>query len=127
MKVAVGLLRRGGQVLIAQRREFRDFPLTWEFPGGKVESGESLSDALIRELEEELCIIPTVGVELLHVPYPHNPSVELHFFSVVSFEGIPTMKDHNGLIWVDLIDVQKYALINNSMLLAVGAALSREQ
>lgn len=59
--VVAGLVMRDGQVLIAQRTSAQSMPLKWEFPGGKVESGESPVDALMRELREELAIEVTVG------------------------------------------------------------------
>lgn len=57
-RVVAGLLRRDGQVLLCHRRhDRRHYPDVWDLPGGRVEPGESLVDALRRELEEELGII----------------------------------------------------------------------
>ncbi len=53
-QVVVGIIIRNNQLLICQRRADQPFALQWEFPGGKVEIGEDLSTALVRELREEL-------------------------------------------------------------------------
>jgi 8-oxo-dGTP diphosphatase len=62
--VVAALIFRGGKVLVCQRRRNDTFGLQWEFPGGKVEVGESPVDALERELREELGVAATIGNEL---------------------------------------------------------------
>jgi 8-oxo-dGTP diphosphatase len=76
-------------VLICQRREDQSFPSQWEFPGGKVEPGESLTAALVRELSEELGIEARIGRELATVrhAYASGLAVKLHFFLVESYAG----------------------------------------
>ena len=59
--VAAALIVRGAEVLICQRRADQPMALQWEFPGGKIEAGESAEEALARELDEELGIQATVG------------------------------------------------------------------
>jgi 8-oxo-dGTP diphosphatase len=88
-QVVAAIILRGNQVLICQRRADQPFALQWEFPGGKQEAGESLADALRRELREELGIEATVGSELATVrhQYAEGPFVELHFLVVESFRG----------------------------------------
>lgn len=87
--VAVGILERpDGQVLFAQRPPGKAYAGYWEFPGGKIEAGESDLDALVRELHEELGIRVTRANAWLtqrHV-YPHA-HVELRFFRVTAWEG----------------------------------------
>ena len=71
--VVAGLLvNEAGLVLVSQRRSDQPLPLQWEFPGGKMESGESPKEALVRELREELGCDCTVGRvwEVLFHPYP---------------------------------------------------------
>jgi 8-oxo-dGTP diphosphatase len=80
---------RENRVLICQRTEKQAFALQWEFPGGKVEEGESLLAALVRELREELGIGAVVEREIATVQhrYAEGLGVELHFFLVREFEG----------------------------------------
>lgn len=81
------VLTEGGRVLICQRRDDQPFARQWEFPGGKVEAGETRQEALVRELREELGIAAEIGRELATVrhQYAEGLFVELHFFAVVSY------------------------------------------
>jgi 8-oxo-dGTP diphosphatase len=87
--VSAGIIYRRGQVLVGQRREADRHPLKWEFPGGKVEPGESPQAALVRELREELQIIVTVGAQLScdEHEYASGSCVRLLFFAVPTFIG----------------------------------------
>jgi 8-oxo-dGTP diphosphatase len=78
-------------LLICQRRRDGAFPLKWEFPGGKVESGETAPAGLCRELREELGIEAEIGVELYRTrhDYPGLYTVELLFYHVPAFCGTP--------------------------------------
>jgi 8-oxo-dGTP diphosphatase len=62
--VVAALITRNSQLLVCQRRHNDTHALKWEFPGGKVERGESLAEALVRELREELGVTATVGPEV---------------------------------------------------------------
>ena len=105
--VAVGiLLKANGDVLLACRPEGKPFAGYWEFPGGKVEQGESVFDALKREFEEE------VGVQILsadawcgveHV-YPHA-HVRLHFFISRAWKGEPQAREGQQLAWQGSVNV----------------------
>ncbi len=107
MLVAAAVIYRGGQVLVGQRREADRHPLKWEFPGGKVESGESPQQALIRELREELKIDATIGPELARYEheYAGGKRVELRFFAVQDFTGQPTNCIFHQIRWIALRDV----------------------
>ena len=99
--VAVAVLqRRDGRVLLAQRLTGTPFPGYWEFPGGKLEPGESPRQALARELHEEL------GIEVVRAApwltqryrYPHA-NVELAFFRVFEWHGEPHGRDGQAIAW----------------------------
>lgn len=122
MQVAIGvILNQKNEVLIGRVLPHRKYAHTWEFPGGKVEDGESCLQALTRELWEELEIIPLNAYELLLCPFPDDPLVELVFFLVASHSGIPRLKEHQALAWVPINSVYTYQLINTPMMDAVFA------
>jgi 8-oxo-dGTP diphosphatase len=89
IEVAAGLLRDGELILVCQRRADGAHPLRWEFPGGKVEPGESPDGCLERELYEELAIHATVGTRLASVEYqyPDGAHVRVHFFAITAHRG----------------------------------------
>ena len=91
IQVVAAIIEREGRILIGQRQATQSHPLKWEFPGGKVEPGESPEQALTRELEEELAIRNARGEELLRYDYeyPGKRAIKLIFFRVTSYEGDP--------------------------------------
>lgn len=102
--VAVGvLIRPDGRFLLTSRPEGKVYAGYWEFPGGKVEPGESIEAALRRELHEELGItIGTSGAwkeEL--VDYPHA-LVRLHFRKVFEWQGEFQMREGQAMAWESL-------------------------
>lgn len=105
--VAVGVLMRAdGDVLLAQRPAGKHYAGYWEFPGGKVEPGEEIFEALKREFLEELGVAissaePWCGVE--HV-YPHA-HVRLHFFISRKWEGEPQSLEGQAFAWQGKVSV----------------------
>jgi len=91
VQVVAAVIERGGRILVGQRQVWQKHPLKWEFPGGKVEPGETPEQALTRELEEELAIREAVGEEMARYPYtyPGKAAIELIFFRVTRFAGDP--------------------------------------
>jgi 8-oxo-dGTP diphosphatase len=108
--VAAALIVRGGEVLIAQRRPDQPMALQWEFPGGKIEAGESPEQALARELSEELGISATVGPRVTRIRhnYRHGGAVDLQFFAVHEFTGEIENRIFHQLKWVKLEDLPSY-------------------
>jgi 8-oxo-dGTP diphosphatase len=101
VRVAVAvILRRDGAVLLAQRMAGTPYPGYWEFPGGKLEPGETAAQALKRELNEELGIDVTLATPWLtqQYAYPHA-HVELEFFRVYAWQGEPYGRDGQAVAW----------------------------
>lgn len=72
--VVAALITRDAKLLVCQRRRDDTYALQWEFPGGKVEPGESLPQALVRELQEELGVSATIGKELFRASHRYKDS-----------------------------------------------------
>lgn len=110
--VVAGVIRDPlGRILLARRTEGRDLAGLWEFPGGKVEPGESPEAALQRELHEELGIRATIGANLMCIPqqYPDKRLV-LDVREVRSYEGTPKGLDGQALAWVPPHMLVSYAM-----------------
>lgn len=108
--VAAGLIVRGDEVLIGQRRPDQPMALKWEFPGGKIEAGESPAQALARELHEELGIQADIGSPITRIRhnYRHGGAVDLQFFAVHKFSGEIENHIFHDLRWVKLQDLPGY-------------------
>ena len=100
-RVAAALIVRGRKVLICQRTRHQTMPLKWEFPGGKIERGEHPTEALRRELDEELGIAARIGDEVarLEHKYARGGTVELRFFVVHEFQGEPENRIFCDIQW----------------------------
>jgi 8-oxo-dGTP diphosphatase len=108
--VAAALIVRGDEVLICQRRADQPMGLQWEFPGGKIEAGETPEQALARELHEELGIQATIGPWVTHVRhnYRHGGAVDLQFFAVREFSGDLENRIFAQLRWTRLEDLPDF-------------------
>jgi mutator protein MutT len=107
--VVAAVIRRDGKILITQRPDHVHLAGVWEFPGGKVEAGESFEVALMREIREELGIKIRVNDEFFTVLH-HYPdkSVRLHFFNCMIIEGEPAPLDVADLRWVIPTDLSQF-------------------
>ena len=104
--VVAALIWEGDRFLACQRPANKARALLWEFVGGKVESGESLEEALIRECREELDItVEPKGVfmEVIH-EYP-DLTVRLTLFNAVITEGVPRALEHNDMRWITTAEI----------------------
>lgn len=99
IEVVAAVIRRGSKVLLASRPADKP-PAGWEFPGGKVEPGETPDAALIREIHEELGVRVIPGAELAAL---RSGRVDLHFIAAELPENeIPAPREHQQLFWVRL-------------------------
>jgi 8-oxo-dGTP diphosphatase len=101
VQVVAAILERNGRILIGQRQPTQSHALQWEFPGGKVEPGETAPQALARELQEELDIQDAAGPEIMRYQYTYsgkNP-IELIFFRVTQFQGEPRNLIFHEMRW----------------------------
>jgi 8-oxo-dGTP diphosphatase len=94
----------GTEVLVCQRRADQPMSLKWEFPGGKIEAGESAEQALSRELDEELGIAAVIGPRIaqLRHKYRNGGSIDLQFFTVREFSGELDNRIFNEIRWSPL-------------------------
>ena len=85
----------------------------WEFPGGKIEAGESPQQALARELNEELGIRASIGPAVTHIRhnYRHGGAVDLQFFSVREFAGEIQNQIYQQVRWVKLAELPDYEFL----------------
>ncbi len=108
--VVAAIIIRDSRVLICQRKRSGNFPLKWEFPGGKVEPGEDLRSALVRELAEELGLRAAIGREIWRTTYqyPGKPEPLLVVFNLADAGvQIPKMNTQSfeQIAWVPLADL----------------------
>lgn len=109
--VAVGVLEdTHGRVLIARRPEHVHQGGLWEFPGGKVDAGETLEQALWRELLEELAIQVLSAEPLIRIPHHYaDKSVVLDVYKVTEFAGQPQGNEGQPVRWVSPLDLEQYS------------------
>ncbi|MEL6465798.1 MAG: 8-oxo-dGTP diphosphatase MutT [Pseudomonadota bacterium] len=110
---AVALIDADGRVLIAQRPEGKSMAGLWEFPGGKVEPGETPEAALIRELKEELGI-DTWQSCLAPLTFASHSYSDFHLlmplFACRKWEGVPQSRENQNLKWARPQDLRDYPM-----------------
>ena len=123
IRVVAALIRQGGQVLLTQRKPGRHLGLAWEFPGGKVEAGETDEDALQRELREELGIAVVVGSRCFETRHNYG-SREMHLlvYRCRLTAGEPRALDVNAFEWVDEKRIQERSFLPADLPLVHGIA-----
>ncbi len=107
--VAVGVILKAGKILIAKRALEAHQGGLWEFPGGKVEAGESVQEALTRELQEELSIEPTELEPLMEIHHEYSDkTVWLDIWLVSQFHGEPAGLEGQPIQWVAVEQLDQY-------------------
>jgi len=110
--VAAALVDRQGRVLIAQRPVGKWQAGRWEFPGGKVEPGETAEAAVVRELHEELGVRVDATQYLTQVVHAYaDRSVAISLWLVLRFEGEPRSLEDQALLWVPVAELQQHDLL----------------
>ena len=108
--VAVGVILRGQQVLLALRSSKQHQGGKWEFPGGKVEAGETVPQALNRELQEEVAISVSQSSPLMQLEYAYpEKTVLLDIYLVTGFDGEPDGREGQPLRWVSIAELSEIA------------------
>jgi 8-oxo-dGTP diphosphatase len=117
IKVAVGIIKdKNGRVLLCRRPEGKPYPLQWEFPGGKLEPGESAEHCLLRELREELGIQAVIG-EIFHrqqYVYPDSGHFDVVYYFVNSFSGTLSNNGFAEVCWVPVAGLSGYDILEDN-------------
>ena len=114
-----GLAQKNGAFLIVQRQAGGSQGLKWEFPGGKVEPGESPQEALAREWNEELGLTVTVGALHHKTTFSNGPKdYELQAWEVELGPGSLELRDHLQATWVPVSELLSYDLSDSDRKIA---------
>ena len=108
-EVVAALIWQREQFMLCQRPAHKARGLLWEFVGGKVESGETKEQALIRECREELAVTVSVGEIFMDVTHEYpDLTVHLTLFNAEIAEGKPQMLEHNDIRWITSREIPDY-------------------
>ena len=126
-QVVAALILREGKILACQRTQHQPMPLKWEFPGGKIETGEQPRDALRRELEEEIGIDARIGDEVARIQhvYKTGSAVELRFFSVPEYKGEIENRIFRDIQWVERAKLPEYDFLDADLQLVKDLAAGK--
>ena len=109
IKVAAGIIKRNGKYLAARRAQGKHMAGKWEFPGGKIEPGETPEQCLVRELKEEFQIEVSVGPHVADSIFDYgNKVICLMGYLVVHLHGQFSLQDHDQIAWLSVDEMFEY-------------------
>ena len=118
IKVVAGLIFQNDKLLICRRPNFKDHPLKWEFPGGKIKNDETNEEALTREINEELSINIINCEELISYNFSYknlNKRIFIYFYLVNNFSGKVLNNFHKELKWIEIKDIREYDFLEGDL------------
>ncbi len=120
--VVAGILERDGRILICQRRLDQAHGGKWEFPGGKIEAGETPGTALVRELREELGIESVEGREIMRYEfaYPGKKPILLIFIAVAEWAGEVENRIFAEMVWAARSGLGQYDFLEGDVPFIAG-------
>ena len=109
-EVVAALIWDENKFMICQRPAHKARGLLWEFAGGKVETGETKEQALVRECREELDVTLDVGDVFMEVTHQYpDLTVHLTLFQATIQQGVPRKLEHNDIRWIGTDEIDQYA------------------
>lgn len=122
IEVVAAVIRRGGTILATQRG-YGPWEGWWEFPGGKIQSGESLEEALLREIQEEMDTAIAIDRFLTTVDYDYPDfHLTMHCFLCHLADGTYTLKEHHAARWLNADSLQTVQWLPADQDLVAGLA-----
>ncbi len=113
INVVAGIVINQNKILIGKRKDEDIGGGKWEFPGGKIEIGEANSEALERELYEELGISAKIGKELMNYEHMFKTTIyNISFMEIIDYEGEIRNNAHSEIKWVKFSNLLKYDFIS---------------
>jgi len=109
IKVIAAAIIKDGKLLIAQRPKNKTLALVWEFPGGKVEDGETNEDCLIREIKEELDVLISVDQFIGKSSHTYTfGHITIYLYKATILEGELKLLEHNAIKWINSNKFNEY-------------------
>ncbi len=113
INVVAGIIINQNKILIGKRKDKDIGGGKWEFPGGKIEVGETNSEALERELYEELGIGVKIGKELMNYEHVFKTTIyNITFMEIIDYEGEICNNAHSEIKWVKFLNLPEYDFIS---------------
>jgi 8-oxo-dGTP diphosphatase len=115
-EVAVGILQKNGKILICQRKKGGRYEFKWEFPGGKIEKGETVEQCLRRELREELAVeIKTIeNIQTQSAYYADGGMFNVAYCTLSGFEGEPKNIVFEQIRWVTIKELKNMDMLDGN-------------